>query len=213
MHTGPAPASARFGRMTLLRRLAGMLLAGFSLAGAAAPALPPHEYAIFSALLSHGLSPEARQAVIADTTTGDPARIVSGRATEARAQELHTTTELLREWTRLNQRTFELAHEFVLPLPYALFSEADRDLLFRGDEPVAGWLSFFERYPGSDGVIRLSRAALDRTGTHALVYLELECGPECGSGRLVHLQRGEDAAWGVEGGELIWIAGPTAGAP
>jgi hypothetical protein len=173
------------------------------------PLLPAEEYALFSALLRHGLDPAAKQAVIANTTTGDPARIVSsGPPSEARAKELNTSRELLREWSRLNQRTFTLTADFKLPMPMVLFTEADRDLLFRGDEPVAGWKLFFERYAGSSGLIRLSRAAFDLGSAHALVYLEFQCGPECGSGRLVHMTRAPAGGWQVEGGELIWIAGP-----
>jgi len=174
------------------------------------PVLPQPEYAIFSALLRHGLDPAAKLAVIADTTTGDPARVVTGAITAERAKTLHTTVALLEEWARLNQRTFTLANDFDLPLPYTLMSEGDRDLLFRGDEPVAGWKLFFERYAGSGGLIRLSRAAFDTTGGQALVYLEFQCGPECGSGRLVQLSMTPGGAWQVDGGELIWITGPPA---
>lgn len=202
-------ARRRAGRRWSVGWPVGLLACLFS-AVAAEPALPPAEYALFSAVLNHGLDRTATQAVIADTTTGDPARIVTGSVTDARAQELGTTPELLREWSRLNQRTFVLAREFTLPLPYVLLTEGDRDLLFRGDEPVAGWRLFFERYAGSSGVIRLSRAAFDTPGTHALVYLEFQCGPECGSGRLVQLTRDAAGAWQVDGGELIWIAGPEA---
>ena len=191
--------------------LATALLLGVVMASARAtePALPPAEYALFSALLKHGLDPSAKQAVIADTSTGDPARIVSGPATEARAKDLGTTLTLLTEWTRLNQRTFVFAAKFTLPVPYALMSESDRDLLFRGDDPENGWKLFHERYPGSAGLIRLSRAALDTLAHQALVYLEFQCGPECGSGRLVQLTQTPDGGWQVDGGELIWIAGPA----
>lgn len=174
----------------------------------AAPPLPAAEYALYSALLAHGLAPETREAVIADSTTGDPSRVVDGAASSARATELGTRVELLREWARLNQQVFTLERRFTLQMPYVLFAESDRDLLFRGDNPEAGWKLFYTRYPGSDGLIRLSRAAFD--GTQALVYLEFQCGPECGSGRLVQLSRDARGNWQVDGGELIWIAGPAA---
>jgi hypothetical protein len=48
--------------------------------------------------------------------------------------------------------------------------------------------------------------AIDDERRHAIVYVEFACGPECGTGRLVHLAR-DDAGWRVLGGELMWIAG------
>lgn len=208
----PDAARARQ-RLTLRPVAAGylwLLLAGTGAwSGAvAAPPLPAAEYAVYSALLAHGLAPETREVVIVDTTSGDPSRVVDGEVSEARATELGTRVELLREWARLNQQTFALERRFTLPMPYVLFTESDRDLLFRGDNPEAGWKLFYTRFPGSDGVIRVSRVAFD--GANALVYLEFQCGPECGSGRLVQLSRGAQGAWQVDGGELIWIAGPAA---
>ncbi len=173
------------------------------------PAVPPEEYALLSALLRHGLDPATKQAVIADTTTGDPTQVASHSVPlVARAQELNTTPELLAKWSNANQDTFTLLPSFTLPVPYALFSEGDRDMLFRGDAPLEGWKLFFARYPDADGFVRLSRAAFDESRTHALVYLEFQCGAECGSGRLVHLALSSANEWRVEGGELIWIAAP-----
>ncbi len=194
--------------------LASALLLFVTCGTSAAPALPPAEYALYSALLNHGLEQTAQQAVIADLTTGDPARIVTGGPpTAARALELNTTLELLQEWWRLNQQTFPLTANFKLRIPYVMFKEADRDLLFRGDEPIAGWKLFFARYAGSSGVVRLSRVAFDAQHLQALVYLEFQCGPECGSGRLVQIARDPNGQWQVQSGELIWIAGPRAAPP
>lgn len=203
-HIRPQPARKRLSGIMLV----GLLAAITPFGQGAEPGLPATEYALYSALLNHGLDPASSLAVIADSTTGDPARIVTGGPTEARAQELNTTLELLSEWWRLNHRSFALSREFKLRVPFVMFRETDRDLVFRGDEPTAGWKQFFARYAGSAGVVRLSRAALDRQDEHALVYLEFQCGPECGSGRLVHLARDVARDWQVEGGELIWMAGP-----
>ena len=197
--------------MRLTGAMLGAMLAATACGLHAEPGLPAAEYALYSALLNHGLDPASKQAVIADVTTSDPARIVTGGPpTEARAQALNTTLELLHEWWRVNQRTYPLSAKIKLRIPYVMFKEADRDLLFRGDEPIAGWRLFFARYAGSSGVVRLSRVAFDSQNTHALVYLEFQCGAECGSGRLVQLMRDPAGNWQVEGGELIWIAGPKA---
>jgi hypothetical protein len=205
MHAYHRPARFRIGLPILI------VLSVFFSCVVSADEIPEEEYACLSDILGHGLDRDTKQAIIADQTTGDPAAIVGGsRPTEARALELNTQLELLREWARLNQRAYPLTANFKLSTPYSLLTESDRDLLFRGDNPEAGWKLFFARYVGSPGILRVSRVAFDSTRTHALVYLELQCGPECGAGRLVQAKRAPNAAWEIEFGELLWVAGPKA---
>lgn len=176
--------------------------------------LPEAEYEVLSALLAHGLDPATRGAVIADQTTGAAAGIATDRsAAEGEATRLGTTAALLREWGRLNEREFVLEKKFTLRVPYELLADFERETLFQGDDPEAGWSRFFRRYPVSDGIIRLSRPAVDHTRTQALVYLEFQCGAECGSGRMVSLARQTGQAWTVTGGELLWVAAPAPGRP
>ena len=47
----------------------------------------------------------------------------------------------------------------------------------------------------------------DIAGT-AVLYLEYECGAQCGSGRLVNLVQSDDGSWRITTGELIWITSP-----
>ena len=81
--------------MRLTGAMLGAMLAATACGLHAEPGLPAAEYALYSALLDHGLDPASKQAVIVDVTTSDPARIVTGGPpTEARAQALNTTLEL-----------------------------------------------------------------------------------------------------------------------
>lgn len=188
-----------------------LLLVASAAAAVLDQALPEEEYACLSDILSHGLGSEAKQAVIADLTTGGPSLIAGGDGpSAARAVELNTDPELLREWARLNEQNYPVSRQFRLSLPYTVLTESERDLLFRGDNPAAGWKLFFARFPGSPGLLRVSRVAFDTTKTHALLYLELQCGAECGTGRLLQTARAANGRWQIEFGELIWIAGPKA---
>ena len=197
-----------------VRKRWALLMAGILLLGGQAlraeTRLPPEEYALFSALLRHGVGTDARQVVIADTTTGDPAHVGGhGEPVADRAKILETTPELLGEWIRLNSRTAPLsATSFHLPIPIVTLSKVDHEQLFSGDNPVTGWQRFYNRYPDSVGLIRLSRAALDARGTHAIVYLEFQCGAECGSGRLVQLSQYPGGGWQIDAGSIIWVAAP-----
>jgi len=177
----------------------------------AAPALPGEEYVVFKALLDHGLGPEAQQVVVAESTTGDPAGILpTGQADDARAKDLGTSLELLRDWSLMNQRTVTLGEGFSTRVPHVLLTDTVRETLFRGDQPEQGWTQFFRRYPQSAGLVRLSRVGFNAARSEALVYLEFQCGAECGSGRLVQLARDPAGSWRIASGELLWIAAPEA---
>ncbi len=183
-----------------------LLLAGKA---TAAPELPSEEYAVFRALLDHGLGPEAQQVIVAETTTGDPAGILPAvKADEVRAKELGTSLELLRDWSLMNERQFSLGQGFTTRVPHVLLSDSARETLFRGDEPQQGWKLFFRKYPLAAGLVRLSRAGFNAARSEALVYLEFQCGAECGSGRLVNLARTPGGIWQINNGELLWIAAP-----
>ncbi|MEN9728227.1 MAG: hypothetical protein RL434_2593 [Pseudomonadota bacterium] len=180
----------------------------------AAPELPTEEYAVFRALLDHGLGPEAQQIIVAETTTGDPAGILpAGQADDVRAKDLGTSLELLRDWSLMNQRQFSLGTGFSTRVPHVLLSDTARETLFRGDEPQQGWRLFFRKYPQSAGLVRLSRAGFNAARSEALVYLEFQCGAECGSGRLVQLTRTPTGPWQINSGELLWIAAPEEQSP
>ena len=92
-----------------------------------------------------------------------------------------------------------------LDITYQLLDQDERRKLFAAAEPKLAWSQFFARYEGAPGLLRLSRAGFDDTREHALVYVEHQCGVECGAGRLIHLQRGADREWQVKGAALVWM--------
>lgn len=185
------------------------LAASASALAAPLPGVPDEDYALLSSAIAHGLGPEAKRIVIADMTSGDPSAIVAGDAKfDELAEKLATTPALLRRWATLNQRRYPLTKRFTLPLAYELLLQADREMIFSGPDPAQGWQRFFTRYPDAPGLLQVSRVAVDDAAQNALVYIEFQCGANCGAGRLVQMQRAPDQAWRVQAGELIWIAGP-----
>jgi hypothetical protein len=64
-------------------------------------------------------------------------------------------------------------------------------------DPDTGALRF-DRYPGADGVMSLSKAGFDPTGRHALVHVKWNCGGRCGSTGLILLSRSLSGTWQIE---------------
>jgi len=164
------------------------------------------EIAVFETLLVHGLDPEQRMLVLDATTTGDPAAIAEHLdVARTLVDELGAPVETLDAWIRRNAVSATIDHPLDLPVSYHVLDAEERAEVFDAPEPQIGWSQFFARYEGAPGLLRLSRIGLDDSGRHALVYVEHQCGVECGAGRLVHLSRGEDAAWQVNGAVLVWM--------
>jgi hypothetical protein len=75
------------------------------------------------------------------------------------------------------------------------FTGADRTLLRQGD-PKAFWSAFFRRFPGSPGLVEISRVGFGRDGMSALVHVEYGCGWKCG-GTIYVLLSHQSGRWRV----------------
>jgi hypothetical protein len=53
------------------------------------------------------------------------------------------------------------------------------------------------------GVISLSKVFFDATGRRAILFYEFNCGPRCGSGKIVFLERSMNR-WSIIGQKKIW---------
>jgi hypothetical protein len=59
------------------------------------------------------------------------------------------------------------------------------------------WRGFYNQYPQSGGIVRVSRPGMDQTGTHAMVSVGRSCGRLCGDWGYV-LLRSVNGRWQVE---------------
>jgi hypothetical protein len=164
------------------------------------------EIALYETIVNHGLADDPRILVIAAETTGDPAAIAEhDEAARAIVADLGAPPEALDGWIRMNATTAIIDRPLRLSVTYQLLDQDARRKLFAAAAPQIAWSQFFARYEGAPGLLRLSRAGFDDTREHALVYVEHQCGVECGAGRLIHLQRGVDDSWQVKGAALVWM--------
>jgi hypothetical protein len=190
-----------------LPALIGLTL--ISMQAPAEPKLQDVEYAIISAAVKHGVGGKTATIIIDGLTTGAVVNVSDTERPEAElVAELGTTAIALREWLRLNRKRFTLQAQLTSAADYVLLPQNDRQQIFNQTEPAANWDRFRARFPGSAGIIRVSRPGIDDVNGNALLYLEFECGAQCGSGRLVNLRRNPAGEWQVSDGTLVWITAP-----
>lgn len=183
------------------------LLLMFVLAPQGAGALDDRDVEVLSALIVHGLEANTPLVVIAGRTTGDPAAIAADDAVEdAIAGGLGVPLRALENWARRNAAPHPIERALDLPVSYQMLDDETLGELFDDVDPQTGWQHFFERFPGAPGIVRLSQPGYDDSLSQALVYVEHQCGAECGAGRLVALSRDDAGVWRVDGGAIVWMS-------
>lgn len=165
---------------------------------------------VWSALVNHGLGEGVAIVVIAEQTSGDAAALGGAEDISAVIEELGAPAEVWANWLQRNRHAHDIEGALDLTTSYQILSRDAREKLFQNAEPQASWAQFFERYPGAPGLLRLSRAGLGSRLQHAVVYVEYQCGAECGSGRLIYLSNPSGDKWQVQGAALVWLTDSAA---
>ena len=167
------------------------------------------EYDVISAAINHGAGTDSGNIIIDDTTTGASVDIYDPtQSREMLITELGTTSRALGEWSRLNNRRYSLQSQINTNARHELLSQQSRSKLFNHHEPKINWQQFKTKFPDSTGILRVSRPGIDDVTHTALLYMEFECGMQCGSGRLVNLVQQASGTWSVSGATLLWITSP-----
>ncbi len=181
------------------------LLCGILSGTGQASELQSEEYAVYQAILNHGLVDDVRHVIIAQQTHSHSGTLEALKANpESAAQTLAISPELVQDFIIANGEVAILSEHFEMAVDYVLLDNNQINALFTG----TGWQAFYDRYPGAPGIVRLSRVGFDAALQHALVLVEQICGTECGAGRLVHAHRSDRVNWQVISGELVWMAAP-----
>ncbi len=191
---------------SLLVALLMLLLPPLAPTAQAANSYSERELGVWSTLINHGLDANAKMVVLAEQTSGDPARL--GRdpaAVDGIVKQLEVPKSAFDDWQRRNARIDTIDATLTLNVSYQMLDAKTRKELFDGVVPGTGWEHFFKRYPGAPGILRISHAGFDDTLSHALVYIEHECGAECGAGHLFHLTLRQGGGWEVKGGVTVWM--------
>lgn len=149
------------------------------------------EYSVYSVVLSDDgyIDAKTRQVVIRNHTlpgfTGGP--IQSG---------IHSLSrETIDDYESKNKSTTPLKAELNLKVRYTLISDEEVDKIFH--DPAAGWETFFSKFPGSKGLINLSRVGFNSDRTQAIVHVGIGCGGTCGDTQVIFLRK-DNNQWRVE---------------
>lgn len=79
------------------------------------------------------------------------------------------------------------------------------------DAEADGWEGFRTAFPDASGVYGFSLVGFNSTLNEALVWVTYSCGPLCGSGSLMLLERDGDGDWGVVKRQGLWISDAGSG--
>jgi len=82
-------------------------------------------------------------------------------------------------------------------------SQQEKELFVKG---VRGWDYFYEFYPNSQGILRLSRVGFNDRFDQAIVYLENEAWFLAGRGFYVFLTKNRDGKWRIKKDMLAWMS-------
>ncbi|MEM7542361.1 MAG: hypothetical protein AAF384_12375 [Pseudomonadota bacterium] len=165
------------------------------------------ELSVLNAVMAHGLDASYKFVTIAETTTGDSAGIFAkNRSPETLADLWQIPTALLVDWRDKNLTPETIVETFELPINYQMLSGEHLTEIFVDEDAYAGWRRYYERFQDSAGILRISRVGFDSNQSAALVYMEHQCGLECGQGRVVYLTYDPKEGWQPLLSIIVWIA-------
>jgi hypothetical protein len=172
-------------------------------AGVTEEELRREEHAVYSALINERFAQDkSKSVVICEFTTRrgidllrERFRYIYGRIS---GLSRGTANNFLRkrEPVRLSDDFFNVDVKCIV------MSKGEEKQVF-GDSRA--WERFYEKYPASSGLIRMSRVGFNRRMTEALVYAENQSDYLAGSG-VFYLITKEDKVWRVSGELPVWIS-------
>jgi len=110
-------------------------------------------------------------------------------------------------YLELNARPWQLQKHFDINRHYDLLAEEELKATFRdgmnGSSSMAGWKTFYERHPDSEGLIELSAVGFNADETIAVVFIGYHCGEECRGGEFRALEK-KTGKWQLLTGRGLW---------
>jgi len=109
-----------------------------------------------------------------------------------------TTVDAFRE---VNKQQATLHRSLHTVFDYDLVDSTQIDSVFKN----GGWHAYYERFPGSPGILGFSRVGFSADGAQALFFMSNSCGELCGGGEYVVMER-RDGRWVIEKEIQTWMS-------
>ncbi len=173
----------------------------------------PEEYAVFSALLKAQYPAKAPQILVIDDWTPSSEREPNigfvGGLTPMGAGRPAVQPETAADFESKGMHSFRLERKFGSDLSYVLVPESDlRDIFHPDANGKVGsqpWRDFYEKYPGAQGIMSLSRVGFNKAKNEALIYVINQWGLVGGSAFYYVLVK-RQGVWKVEKRVLVFLS-------
>ncbi len=109
----------------------------------------------------------------------------TAKSLHEKAPTLQATT--IEAFRQANAGRAVIRPSFRTPIDYGLVSSSEIESIFekRGDV----WGRYYQKFPGSQGILTFTRVGFNSDGTQALLYWSNICGGLCGEGAYVVMEK------------------------
>ena len=173
----------------------------------------PEEYAVYSALLSAQYPTKAPQVLVIDDWTPSSERepnvgFVGGLAGTG-AGRPDVQAETAADFETKRKQSVGLERKLSPKLSYVLVSESELTAIFHPDANGmvgrAPWREFYEKYPGAQGIMSLSRVGFNKAKNEALVYV-IKQQQLLGGSACFYVLVKQQGVWKVKKTVLVWLS-------
>ncbi len=164
------------------------------------------EFAVYNALIStRYVQADTQLIVIRDQTGLASQDNLDTRLANVQKNMPEITPEMLTDFKQKNEESNTLQPMFTLGVKYILITDEQWHDLFTGKDLDGNWEKFYHLYPGSQGIMTLSRAGFNKNMDMALVYVGNSSGPLSGTG-YYYLMVKQKGIWIVSKEDMVWIS-------
>lgn len=161
------------------------------------------EYAVYSALIPSVYNNAL--IVIEDTTAQPDSGLFSPSEAARFMRNYHPELgdKIWSDFETKNETPFVLERRFALSVEYVFISKQEIESIF--SKNASGWEDFYAKYPGSQGILTLSRIGFNEAKDTAVLYAGNQSHWVAGEGNMV-LMKKTAGRWTVLGEAMMWIS-------
>lgn len=111
---------------------------------------------------------------------------------------------IIKDFISNNTSSFQIDKTFFFDVSnFDIMSRKEISRLLKTNLLDGDWSDFFKKYPESTGLLSFSRIGFNEQKTHAILYVEKNCGNKCGTGNYLFYYKTSDK-WKVGSIFKVW---------